>query len=100
MDMFPFTTERAKTAVDQVGQTVLRMTYFLSSRAMLRQLRCYSELEIPSCFASVRGSASEKNRNRMKGHHSKTLGEELHVSWTRMIWYWLPRSTTFTPNVE
>ena len=34
LDMFPHTTERAKTAVDQVGQTDRQMTYFLSSRAM------------------------------------------------------------------
>ena len=32
--MFPITTERAKTAVDQVGQTDWQMTYFLSSRAI------------------------------------------------------------------
>ena len=31
--MFPHTTERAETAVDQVGRTVRQMTYFLSSRA-------------------------------------------------------------------
>ena len=36
-DIFPYTTERAKTAVDQVGRTVRQMTYFLSSRAMWRQ---------------------------------------------------------------
>ena len=37
-DMFPHTTERAKTAVDQVGRTVWQMTYFLSSRATWRRL--------------------------------------------------------------
>ena len=31
--MFPLTTERTKTAVDQVGRTDRQMTYFLSSRA-------------------------------------------------------------------
>lgn len=31
--MFPHTTVRTKTAVDQVGRTVRQMTYFLSSRA-------------------------------------------------------------------
>lgn len=33
MDIFPHTTERAETAVDQVGRTDRQMTYFLSSRA-------------------------------------------------------------------
>lgn len=36
--MFLHTTERAETAVDQVGRTVRKMTYFLSSRAMSRRL--------------------------------------------------------------
>lgn len=30
--MFPYTIERAKTAVDQVGRTVRQMMYFLTSR--------------------------------------------------------------------
>ena len=34
MDIFPHTTERAETAVDQVGRTDRQMTYFLSSRAI------------------------------------------------------------------
>lgn len=33
VDMFPYSPTRLKTAVDQVGQTVWKMTYFLSSRA-------------------------------------------------------------------
>ena len=39
--MFPYTTERAETAVDQVGGTARQMTYFLSSRAMWRQSSCW-----------------------------------------------------------
>lgn len=40
IDMFPHTTERAKTVVDQVGRTDRQMTYFLSSRAMWRPWLC------------------------------------------------------------
>ena len=39
MDIFPYTTEKTKTAVDQVGRTAWQMTYFLSSRAT--QLRTF-----------------------------------------------------------
>ena len=35
--MFPPTIKRTETAMDQVGQTDRKMTYFLSSRAMSRQ---------------------------------------------------------------
>ena len=35
--MFPHTTERTKTAVDQGGRSARQMTYFLSSRAMVRR---------------------------------------------------------------
>src|SRR5699024_6912325 len=36
IDIFPVTVEWTKTAVDQVGRTARQMTYFLSSRAILR----------------------------------------------------------------
>lgn len=35
-DMFPCTTKRTETAMDQVGRTARQMTYFLSSRAIVR----------------------------------------------------------------
>lgn len=41
--MFPHTTERAKTVVDQVGRTDRQMTYFLSSRATWRVWCCCHE---------------------------------------------------------
>lgn len=41
--MFPHTTERTKTAVDQVGRTVQQMTYFLSSRATLKPSYSYRD---------------------------------------------------------
>ncbi len=44
IDMFPRTTERTKTAVDQVGRTVRQMTYFLSSRAIAKQSVCLHEI--------------------------------------------------------
>lgn len=36
VDMFPYSPTRLKTAVAQVGQTAWKMTYFLSSRAIVR----------------------------------------------------------------
>ena len=41
MDIFPHTTERAETVVDQFGRIDRQMTYFLSSRAMWRRLSCF-----------------------------------------------------------
>lgn len=43
MDIFPHTTERAETVVDQLGRIDRQMTYFLSSRAMLKQSLCSRE---------------------------------------------------------
>lgn len=43
VDMFPPTTKRTKTVVDQVGRTARQMTYFLSSRAMWKQSAFYRE---------------------------------------------------------
>lgn len=42
--MFPVTMTATKIAVDQVGRTAWQMTYFLSSRAMLRQSLCLREI--------------------------------------------------------
>lgn len=37
MDIFPHTTERAETVVDQFGRIDRQMTYFLSSRAISKR---------------------------------------------------------------
>ena len=43
MDIFPHTTERAETVVDQFGRIDRQMTYFLSSRAMLKLCAAWAD---------------------------------------------------------
>lgn len=76
MDIFPHTTERAETVVDQFGRIDRQMTYFLSSRAMWRpcafsrSAACRKKAE----KTGERGDCFVKNRkNRAKSVFLLTL---------------------------